>query len=189
MTSKQETERTMVFIDLRNVLESQHDTTGSYADLDLPGIVSRLVGSRNLVGKYVFDGEGTGGSSKHHDNLRACGFRVIVRSSEPGDQNIQKEVDVAMSCEILSHAIKDHYDTAIIVTGDRDFRPAVEKIQSEGKRAEIAGFSISMSRTLSICGDGFHNLDCIPIRKLATEQPRSESSDPRIAQKKVMANA
>lgn len=178
----------MVFIDLRNVISSQYDLTGMYAELDFETMVQSLVGDRNLVGAYIFDGVGGEGSTKLHDILRACGFRVIVRESIETNV-IQKEVDVAMACEILSHAIKDHYDTAIIVTGDRDFRPVVEHIQFEGKKAEVAGFSRGMSHALRRSGDGFHCLDSIPMIKFVTDLSKFNSKEPVVVQKEVTADA
>jgi len=58
MISNQKTERAMVFIDLRNVINAQLDTTGTYAELDFVTMVHKLAGSRNIVGAYVFDGVG-----------------------------------------------------------------------------------------------------------------------------------
>ena len=179
----------MVFIDLRNVISSQHDTTGIYAELDFETMVDTLVGERNLVGAYMFDGTLGEKGIKLHDALRAYGFRVIVRDFFDSENTAQKEVDVSMACEILSHAIKDHYDTAIIVTGDRDFRPAVEHIQSEGKKAEIAGFSKGMSHALRRSGDVFHCLDSIPMIRLMTEQPGTEIREPAAVPSEVTAHA
>jgi uncharacterized LabA/DUF88 family protein len=185
----QNAERVMVFIDLRNVINSQFDLTGAYAELDFKTMINVLVGDRNFTGAYMFDGEVRDKGTRLHDIFRTEGFRVIVRDSFDHENGIQKEVDVSMACEILSHAIKDHYDTAIIVTGDRDFRPAVEHIQFEGKKAEIAGFSKGMSGALRRSGDVFHCLDSIPMIRFVTEQPRPMAKDVAVVQEGAVVNA
>lgn len=165
MISKNREERVMVFIDLRNVLKSVEQLGVPNIKIDFESIVDELVGERRLIGAYVFDGI----ESEHdkcaafHDTLRSRGFRVVVREGHVREDGEQKEVDVAMACEILSHAYRDNYDTAIIVSGDRDFRPSIEHIQAIGRRAEVAGFSRSMSWKLSRGCDVFHNLDPVPL--------------------------
>jgi uncharacterized protein (TIGR00288 family) len=157
-------ERVMVFIDLRNVLRSA-EWFGSFdCKMDYESMVDILVGERRLVGAYMFDSVESESDpcNRMYNAFRSKGFRVITRgpNKEFGEQ---KEVDVAMACEILSHAYKDNYDTAIVVSGDRDFRPAIEHIQAAGKRAEVAGFSKGMSWRLSRCCDVFHDLDPLPL--------------------------
>jgi uncharacterized LabA/DUF88 family protein len=189
MVRDQKTERVMVFIDLRNVMNSQEEMTGLHAELDFKSMVYALTGRRNLVGTYMFDGKGGESMTRFHDALRVCGFRVIEREAFSLEGLIQKEVDVSMACEILSHAIKDHYDTAIIVSGDRDFRPVVEHIQFEGKRAEIAGFSHGMSSALRRSGDSFHCLDNIPMVRFETEQTDSDIIMDAAIQEEVATDA
>jgi len=170
MMRNERTERVMVFVDLRNVINGQCDTTGSYYEIDFREMVHHLLGNRILAGAYIFDSEGGERSSKLHYAIRTCGFRAIIRDSYDTEHNAQKEIDVAMACEILSHGIKNHYDTAIIVSSDRDFRPVIEMIQSEGKKAEVAAFSGCTSSLMKISGDIFHPLDAIPMIRLDTLQ-------------------
>ena len=40
----------------------------------------------------------------------------------------------------VSHAYQSDYDTAILVSGDRDYVPLVEKVKSLGKRVHIVFF-------------------------------------------------
>ncbi|MCL2148023.1 MAG: NYN domain-containing protein [Methanomassiliicoccaceae archaeon] len=189
MIKNQETDRVMVFIDHRNVANSQYDTTGMSAELDYWAMVQALVGNRHFAGAYVFDGAGGERGARLHDALRRCGFRVLIRDVIEHEDGIQKEVDVDMACEILSHAIKDHYDTAIIVSGDRDFRPVVERLHSEGKKAEVAGFDKCMSSALRRSGDCCHSLDVIPMVRFTSEyrDPEPKGAAPEMG--KVMGDA
>jgi len=173
MAENNKDERVMIFIDLRNVLGSIKDFRRLGAKLDFEELVESLRDGRRLVGTYVFDGTRTDGlSSKIHDELRNLGFRVITRTCYEKETNAQKEIDVAMSCEILSQAYRDSYDSAIVVSGDRDFRPAVESIQTLGKKGEVAAFSCGASVILSQSCDTFHDLDMVPMFSYAPEYVR-----------------
>jgi uncharacterized LabA/DUF88 family protein len=165
MNGRREHERVMVFIDLRNVLKRTKQFRGLGIKMDFGDMVETLTEGRGLAGTYVFDGTGFGDDDSEvlHNELRNIGFRVITRICYDRDSNTQKEIDVAMSCEILSQAYKDSYDSVIIVSGDRDFRPVIEAVQALGKKGEVAGFSEGMSGMLSGSCDVFHDLDPVPM--------------------------
>ena len=52
----------------------------------------------------------------------------------------EKGVDVKYALDALDYAHTDRFDVAVLVTGDGDFVPLVEKITSLGKHALIAHF-------------------------------------------------
>ncbi len=157
----------MFFIDLRNVLKSVDVISKSGFLLDLENLVRTITGSRQLVGAYVFDSVAKFGvedkGRKLHDKLRYLGFRIIARNSFDVESNTQKEVDVALACDMVSHSLKDNYDVAVLVSGDRDFTPAIEQVQSCGKRVEVAAFSHSRSDELWRKADHYHSLDSYPL--------------------------
>ena len=187
-------ERVMVFIDIRNVLNSIDHTMGRVL-VDFKAIVNNLVGERRLMGAYIFDGERAIGEEdpcrKFHDLLRSTGFRAVIRSSSyDPDTREQKEVDVSLACEMLKHGYKDHYDTAIIVSGDRDFLPAVECMQSEGKKVEVASFENVISCSLKRNCDIYHPLDSMPIISIETRCPidTDDMADTGIQSMEVVEN-
>ena len=49
----------------------------------------------------------------------------------------QKEVDVLLSVELLSNAFMRNMQEAVLVTGDLDFRPAIEEIVRHGTRVHL----------------------------------------------------
>lgn len=157
-----ENERVMVFIDIRNVtgVMKHFDIRGK---VDFVHLTETVAEGRNVMAAYVFDGEDLSYDKRFHDSLRFEGFSVITRNSYNPDENRQKEVDSSMVCGIVSNAYKDNYDTAIIVSGDRDFLPAVELVMSLGKKVEIAGFTMTMSNILSESGDVYHDLDGVEL--------------------------
>ncbi len=166
-----EFDRTMVFVDLRNVLKSSD--RGPQIRVDLYRLLLDLVGKRRLMAAYVFDSRGKFGlddsARKLHDKLRFLGFRVIARDSYDSETREQKEVDVAMACEMVVHALRDNYDVAIVVSGDRDFVPAIQHVQSAGKRVEVAAFHDSFSAEMMRVCDTYRVLDALPVLSLETK--------------------
>lgn len=127
----------MVFLDYRNIVSNTELRSEAGAS-DLCRLVRARVGSRELVGAYLFKGmshilvEGDPTDSEHRapgDGFPRGREGLLVRREGRVEQ---KEVDVAMACEMLKHALLDHYDVVVIVSGDRDFVPAIQEVQAEG---------------------------------------------------------
>lgn len=165
--------RVMVFIDYRNVYEGVRFGFDGI-NLDLFRMTDILVGGRSLVGAYVFDGmpastgEGDpapGETRRFHNSLGEKGFRVVVRDAVVRQEGrmVQKEVDVSLACEMLEHALMNHFDVAVVVSGDRDFVPAMQKVQAAGKRVEVAAFSNVMNDECRRTADVYYLLDDLPI--------------------------
>lgn len=172
--------RVMVFIDYRNLLQA-FEFDQEVGRIDLYRLTKILVGDRELIGAYIFDGmssmfnEGNR-LNKLHNQFRELGFRVMARESivkQINGEYVQKEVDVALACEVLEHAMRDHYDIAIIISGDRDFVPAIQKVQSAGKRVEVAAFSGSLSEESKRNCDAYHILDMLPVMEMVALREES----------------
>ncbi len=56
--------------------------------------------------------------------------------------------DVHLAVDLISGAYENLYDSAIIVSGDEDFVPAIKKVQKLGKKVINAYFKGSSSTTL-----------------------------------------
>lgn len=99
------------------------------------------------------------------------GMRLDLR--EMRDPNgIQKATDVAIASRMVADVSNDHYDVAVLISGDGDFVPAVEMVQDYGKRVEVASFSHCLSSELSRRADVVIDLDPVPMlsmRSLDTE--------------------
>lgn len=159
-------DRVMVFIDLRNVFTAAtvRERRAQGWRPDLIAMVDSLVGGRRLAGAYAFD-------TLHKDSagyvsglslvraLRHAGFRVIAPTDEPEDVGTQKEADVMLATQLLMHSFHGSYDTAVVVSGDRDFVPAIQAVQSMGRRVEVAAFRGTYSSKLLEVADRFHVLD------------------------------
>ena len=167
--------RVMVFIDYRNIYESVK-VLGDEFRLDLYRLTQILVSSRDLVGAYVFDArkripDKNDTTLEMHDRLRDQGFRVIARESivfRTEGKAEQKEVDVSLACEMLEHALLDHYDVAIVVSGDRDFVPAIQRVQAAGKRVEVAALEGGYNDECKRAADVYYILDKMPIMSMSS---------------------
>jgi len=63
--------------------------------------------------------------------------------------------DVNLAVDLISGAYENLYDTAIIVSGDEDFVPAIKKVQKLGKKVINAYFKSSSSAALKKTCDDF----------------------------------
>lgn len=171
--------RVMVFIDIRNIIKASIEECEGKFKIDFTNMVDLVVGERQLLGAYVFDGVGRAwnddDTKKFHKCLEYEGFRVEVRQSCDTEEREQKEVDVAMACMMMHHAYNDNYDVAIVISGDRDFVPAVEHIQMLGKVVEVASFDSSASKHIVRIADRYHNLSKLPI--MCIEQYREDEKE------------
>ena len=58
-------------------------------------------------------------------------------------------MDVALATFLLEKGIiKDKYDIGIVVSGDRDFRPAIGTVKRYGKKVEIVTFKNQISKKM-----------------------------------------
>lgn len=184
LVTENEDDRVMVFIDLANALRAVQSKEPSGLRLDFYRLVKQLVGPRRLMGAYVFDAVEPADRSvdvpvrRLYDALRYLGFRVVVREQSHEDA-AQKEVDVALATEMLAGAFRDAYDVAVLVSGDRDFVPAIERVRAEGRRVEVAFFSggrsgeqaPSFSHRLQKAADRVHELDGLPVLQVVGPRP------------------
>lgn len=193
-SAKLREERVMIFFDVRNIVKSC-TVNGHLFRVDLSRMVNTLAWPRTIVGAYAFDGEAGNNDgtveqySQFHHMLRVLGFRVVVRRSPNMVYDGQKEVDVALACKMLMHAVRDNYDVAILISGDRDFVPAVEEVQELGKRVLVASFRETMSDGLRLMADESVILNSVPMLILndggdgiaKEKEPAAEAEEPAAA--------
>jgi len=60
----------------------------------------------------------------------------------------EKGVDVAIATKMLTHAMNKAFETAILVSGDKDYLETVQIIKNLGLRVEIVSFRHSLSKAL-----------------------------------------
>ncbi len=177
-------ERIIIFIDGSNFYHSLKDTFGYHEnEIDFQKLINFLKGKRMLVSVYYYNAPLDRGyneetywkQQKFFSRLRNIpGFNVILCTLRKRKENGKitykmKGDDIYMAIDMVSFAYEDTYDTAIMVSGDGDFGPAIKRVQKLGKKVENAYFRISRANFLkrvcdsSICFDDFIE-ECI-IRK------------------------
>lgn len=117
--------------------------------------ISYLVGKRGLISKRYYVG-----IVKNHDNsekgekmvraqqkflegLRSKGFTVKKGKIMYDNMLIrEKGVDVKLAVDLVTGAVDDFYDTAIVLSSDTDLIPAIKYVRSaKRKKVEYVGFA------------------------------------------------
>ena len=70
-----------------------------------------------------------------------------------------KQVDISLTTDMLHHAFRHNYETAVLVAGDADYIPLVNAVKAEGRRVLIWFLSNGLSPTLKRVADYFVNID------------------------------
>jgi len=61
----------------------------------------------------------------------------------------EKGVDVAIATKMLTHAINRAFETAVLISGDKDYLETVRTVKNMGLRVEIVSFRNSLSHDLA----------------------------------------
>jgi uncharacterized LabA/DUF88 family protein len=77
------------------------------------------------------------------------GLHVRFGYLSPGKRRQQKEVDVLLAVDMLTHSFNKNMDEAVLLAGDRDFRPVVESIVRLGTLVKVACASRTGSKPLA----------------------------------------
>ncbi len=149
-----ENERVMVFIDGSNLYHVLTQSCGRH-DLQFDKFALKLANGRDLKRIYYYNIRQESETNpnmgveqqKFLDSMYDTPY-VEVRLGiwkQRGDIMVEKGVDVMLATDLVTHAYKDHYDTAIVVSGDADFYPALQAVKDVGKHVEVAAFDMNMS--------------------------------------------
>lgn len=149
-------ERVMIFVDHNNILHVfMQRGFFRFNYLKLREIVTN---KRNTISTKIYLGiepsktrQIASGRKSFFDFLRRNDFELYtarVRISPSGKRK-EKEIDVKLATDMLSSAFENLYDTCVLVSGDGDFKPVLEKIISLGKNVEIWAFKETISQRLS----------------------------------------
>ncbi|MBI2578338.1 MAG: NYN domain-containing protein [Candidatus Aenigmarchaeota archaeon] len=157
-------ERIVIFIDGSNFYHSVKDTFSLHDnEIDFSKLIEILRKERLLIGTYYYNAPLDRGynedvywkQQRFFSELRKIpDFHVILanmRKTHRPDGTIEFSVkgdDIYIATDMLSFAYENKYDTAILVSGDGDFVPAIRKVQKLGKKVENAYFLVSRSNFL-----------------------------------------
>jgi len=176
------TERVAIFIDGSNFYHSIKRSSGFHDyEIDFSLLIGVLRNNRLLTGVYYYNAPLDRGlnadiyfrQQRFFSQLkRIPGFHVILcrmRKMKGADGKITYAVkgdDVRLTTDLISQAYENAYDVAVLVSGDGDFVPAIQKVQKLGKKVENAYLTISGSSYLKqVCNDSLmldgHIHDCL----------------------------
>lgn len=146
--------RVMIFIDGSNLYHVLKQNTDK-RDLDYKKFSEKLCGDRELIRTYYYN---IRQESADNPSLAESQDRFLNALYETdylevklgiwkprGNTMVEKGVDVMIAADLISHAYEDHYDTAILVSGDADFYPALQVVKDTGKQVEVAAFDSNLS--------------------------------------------
>lgn len=160
-------ERVSIFIDGNNFyfgLKKVYRDSKSLMNFDFGKLCNFLADNREIIGIFYYnapldiseDLEKYKSQQKFFDKIkRIPKFNLILcklfkRNIKGTNQYyyVLKEDDIHMAVDIVKGAFKNNYDTAIIVSGDGDFLPAVKAVQEENKKVENIYFKKTASFNL-----------------------------------------
>jgi len=162
-------ERVSIFIDGSNLYYSLKDL--GVSKINFQKLVGLLKKNRLLISIFYYnapldisvDAKKYWDQQKFFDALRRLpGFNVVLarlrkHKKEDGTYEFQvKGDDVYLAIDLVSGAYENLYDTALIVSGDEDFVPAIKKVQKLGKKVENIYFCTTSSNYLKkTCNSSF----------------------------------
>lgn len=122
------------------------------------------------------------GSDHELDETRQAlwnlGFTPVVFRKVKGSRS--KGVDITLTKDMLTHAFHDHYDVAVLITGDADYEPVVGEVRRQGKAVHLCAFTTGLADRLRLACDSFTTLDnrlnALPFVPPATAPPASSAS-------------
>ena len=168
-------ERVSIFIDGNNFyygLKTIYGDSREIGSFDFDKFYKFLVGKRKIVNIFYYDApwditkdlEKYKSQQRFFDkirriqNLRLILCKLLKRNIKGTNRHyyIVKEDDIHMAVDMVKGAFKNLYDSAIIISGDGDFVPAVKAVKEEKKSVENAYFKKSASANLKFnCDKSF----------------------------------
>ena len=163
-------ERVTIFIDGSNFYHSTKKLD-VINKVNFQKLITELLKERELVNVYYYNAALDQGANseiywkqqKFFNGLRRIPkFKVILCKLRKTKRNniIIYEVkgdDTHLVSDLVGEAYEDHYDTAIIVSGDEDFISPIKRVKKLRKKIENAYFSSSSSYNLrNSCDKSIH---------------------------------
>lgn len=184
----------MVFIDgsnfyhiVKNLLPDKKPN-----DLNFEKFIDNITNNRNLIRVYYYNcpldiSKDFGAYAKQQrffEKLKAIpNFEVILCRMQKvkidGKTIYQaKEDDIQLAVDMVKLAYNDAYDTAILVSSDGDFVPAIKAVKERGKKVENVGFENKFSYHLKQKCDKFIKLYKEKIKRFFNDDAKeSKESD------------
>ena len=165
----------MIFIDgsnLYHILKNAYKSSKRLFDFNFDRFIKGIIKDRNLIRVYYYtaplDREKDEGTyikqQKFFEKLRKIpNFKLVLCRMQKvkidGEVIYQvKEDDIHLAVDMVKLAYNNAYDSAILISSDGDFVPAVQAVQEVGKKVENIGFENKFSYHLKQECDCFNKL-------------------------------
>lgn len=172
---KHKEQRVGIFIDTQNLYHSAKNLY--HARVNFGAIMKEAVGDRALIRAiaYVITTE-AGDEKNFFEALEKIGIETKTKDLQIFMGGAKKaDWDVGLAVDAIKLAPK--LDSVIIVSGDGDFIPLVEYLQTnEGCQVEVISFGKSSSAKLKEAADDFLDMCDNPKKYLINYYPPSASS-------------
>lgn len=170
-------DRIMIFIDGSNICHSLKDEC-SRTDVDYGKFVTCLADGRDLRRTYYYgalvdqtkDTKGYRDQQRFLASLRGVPYfevrmgRLVYRNW-PTSPPFEKGIDVRLATDMLTHAYKNNYDVALLVSADNDFADVLQAVKDHGRHVEVALFGSTSSVRLRETADRVLKLDAAFLAK------------------------
>ena len=144
-----EPDRVMIFIDGSNFYHGLKNDIGG-VDIDFNKFAELLAGNRELIGVHYYnapldskmDPERYKKQQQFFERLKKIpNFNLVLvrlqkRKLDGKIYYAVKGDDIHIAVDMIMQAQSNSYDTAVLVSGDGDFVPAVKAVQAFGKHIE-----------------------------------------------------
>ena len=159
--------RVMVFIDGNNLYHGvKARDWGSW--IDIGKLAKKVVGQRDLVHIFYYNAPPPGGKTYTEKanaylafvqktpnlTMRKSRLQGITKADEYASYQsyVEKGADTALSSDLVLQAAKNTFDTAIIISSDGDYEPAVRTIRDEYEKfVEVIYFEGSRPFVMESC--------------------------------------
>jgi len=167
---KHSEQRVGVFIDTQNLYHSAKNIY--HARVNFGNLLKDSIAGRRLVRARAYAVTTESGEEKSFfDALAKLGVEMRTKDLQIFSGGAKKaDWDVGLAVDAITASPK--LDTVILLTGDGDFVPLVEYLQTHGGcQVEIVSFGRSSSLKLKEVADDFLDLDNDPRRYLLNYRP------------------
>ncbi|MBN1954083.1 MAG: NYN domain-containing protein [Anaerolineae bacterium] len=154
-------ERVVVFIDYHNTL---HALRRVGQQIDLVALRDYLAEGRHLIETFLYIAthplpERQMADRETLNHLQRHGFLIRSKMGQllPNGR-LKCDFDLEMALDVQEFTSRVHTHIVVLVTGDGDFTPLVERLRRQGIRVEVASVSGSIAASLRAMANGFVDL-------------------------------
>lgn len=157
---KRPDQRVAIFIDTQNMYHSAKHIFS--ARVNFPAVVAAAVGDRHVIRAIAYVAKSkTGEEQAFFEALTQNGIELKMKDVQEFASG-QKKADWDVGMAIDAVAIAPKVDVVVLVTGDGDFVPLIEHLQSRGVLCEVVAFDSSTNARLKEIASSFLDLSSDP---------------------------